>query len=447
MAVTTRLTWMQEKKLQNYLGEKQFSLLYKASVRADSAKDLLQTCYNQGPTITVIYSFDRILGAYIQENYHENKPVRITLLVFEGTEISRCEIGPRLPHRFYCSWDDRDKSSNFLIDLSEKTVKMSLGTIKELKLPENQKISFQECEVFRCEDLLDTRKMKGVTELRESLLSAIRTYKPYRDLVHQVRILLLGPTGAGKSSFFNSVKSVFRGCVTHQVLVGSGTTGTSEQYRTYSVKAENDGSPLPFMLCDSMGLSEEGGLCMDDIHYILKGHVPDRYQFDCMKPITQTNSNYIKFPLLKDRIHCVAFVFDANSIENLSNEMVTKIRRARRETIKCGVVPLVLLTCVDSMDLIRRGDIIDIYRCTPVKLKIEAVHRELGFALSDIFVVCNYTSEWALDPIKDVLNLSALRQLLWVADDFLEDLPPEEIDLKWIPFARPVRLSEFSVTP
>lgn len=31
---------------------------------------------------------------------------------------------------------------------------------------------------------------------------------------------------------------------------------------------------------------------------------------------------------------------------------------------------MVLLTCVDSMDLITKGDLIDIYKCMPVKLKV-----------------------------------------------------------------------------
>lgn len=51
------------------------------------------------------------------------------------------------------------------------------------------------------------------------------------------------------------------------------------QYRIYSIKDENDGKSLPFMLCDTMGLDEKErlGLCMDDIPHILKGCVPDRY--------------------------------------------------------------------------------------------------------------------------------------------------------------------------
>lgn len=53
-------------------------------------------------------------------------------------------------------------------------------------------------------------------------------------------------------------------------------------------------------------------------------------QFNFMKPI---HSNFL---LLENRIHCVAFVFDANSIEQLSDKMVAKVKRARREVIKCG---------------------------------------------------------------------------------------------------------------
>ncbi|XP_007191857.1 interferon-induced protein 44 isoform X1 [Balaenoptera acutorostrata] len=421
MAMTTCLTWMQEKKLQNHFGEKQFSLLYKASVHEFSSESLLQRCSKQGPIITVIHSEDHILGAYVPKSYPEY--CFIILFAFQETTISQCKIGPFQLSMLFC---ESDRNSEFNINLEKKEVAISINTMGKLGLPQCD-ISFQECEVFRCEDLLDKRRMDGLTELRESLLTAIRTYEPYGGRVRQVRILLLGPIGAGKSSFFNSVKSVFRGHVTNQALVGSKTTGESEKYRTYFIKDGKDGNTLPFILCDSMGLSEkEEGLHMDDIPYILEGCIPDRYQFNSMKPFTPGLGNYTGCPMLKDRIHCVAFVFDANSVGHLSDEMVEKIRRIRRELIKCGVVHVVLLTHVDTLDLITKGDLIDIYRCVPVKVKLEAVHRELGFALSDIFVVSNYTSQWELEPVMDVLNLSALRQMLWAADDFLEDLPLEE---------------------
>lgn len=306
----------------------------------------------------------------------------------------------------------------------EKAVIVSSAICKMLQLTaRNNVIPIQECEAFRCEELLDERKTRGIAVLHSNLLQALRDYKPYGDLVQQTRVLLLGPIGAGKSSFVNSVKSVFKGSITHQILVGCDEDGISDKYRTYSIKVKDDSDPLPFILCDSLGLGENAGLHTDDVWHILKGHTPDRYQFDSMKPITSNHPNYTHDPLLKDRIHCVVFVFDINSFEMHSSELVAKIKKIRRDLIKHGILHLALLTHVDSLDLITKEDMTDIYNYSPVKSKLEAFHGVFGFALSDILVVSNYVSEWQLDPVKDMLILSALKEILYTANEFLEDLP------------------------
>lgn len=64
---------------------------------------------------------------------------------------------------------------------------------------------------------------------RDSLLVELGTYKPCVDFVSEIRILLLGPIGSGKSSFINSVKSVFQGRLTRQARVGSDVTSITEQ--------------------------------------------------------------------------------------------------------------------------------------------------------------------------------------------------------------------------
>lgn len=50
----------------------------------------------------------------------------------------------------------------------------------------------------------------------------------------------------------------------------------------------------------------------------------------------------------------------------------------------------------------------------------------LHIPTSNILMVENYASELELDPLKDILILSALRQMLRAADDYLDDLPVEE---------------------
>lgn len=150
--MATRLTWLQEKKLQNCLGGKQFSLLYRASVCGFSDKNLFSKCYCQGPILIVIYSSDHVLGIYIPQNEKNKTRVSCFLFAFEGTEILGCKIGPGILGDFLYHYSTKRELK---IDLPNKKVNMSLDTIEKLKLSQHQTMSFEECEVFRCEGKFD----------------------------------------------------------------------------------------------------------------------------------------------------------------------------------------------------------------------------------------------------------------------------------------------------
>jgi signal recognition particle receptor subunit beta len=57
-----------------------------------------------------------------------------------------------------------------------------------------------------------------LNELTEDIVP----FKPIPDLkVTDARILIIGPVGAGKSSFFNTINSIFRGRITQKARSGS----------------------------------------------------------------------------------------------------------------------------------------------------------------------------------------------------------------------------------
>lgn len=267
-------------------------------------------------------------------------------------------------------------------------------------------------------------RITRATQHRNRLLADVRAYSPYADLVSEIRILLLGPVGSGKSSFFNSVKSIFQGHLTRQAIVGSDVTSITEQYRIYSIKDGKNGQSLPFMLCDSMGLDEEEGvgLCVDDIPHILKGCVPDRYEFSPQKPITPKHPTFITSPSLKDRIHCVAYVFDINSMDNLSPKMMAKLKQIQKEVINCGVAQVALLTKVNNCNEVLQDNFLKMNKTMISQSQIQNVNKILGIPLSRILVIENYASGREMDPLKDILILSALKQMFRAVDDFLEDL-------------------------
>ena len=69
---------------------------------------------------------------------------------------------------------------------------------------------------------------------RQSTLRHVKDYRPQTE-GQQLRILLLGPVGAGKSSFINSVQSVLYGRMYTQALVDniSSASFTKKVWRTF----------------------------------------------------------------------------------------------------------------------------------------------------------------------------------------------------------------------
>ncbi len=60
-------------------------------------------------------------------------------------------------------------------------------------------------------------------------MKTVLNYKPDIKTVQQARVLLVGPVGAGKSSFFNSINSVFRGNMTSQAIAGTAGKSVTTQ--------------------------------------------------------------------------------------------------------------------------------------------------------------------------------------------------------------------------
>lgn len=122
----------------------------------------------------------------------------------------------------------------------------------------------------------------------------------------------------------------------------------------------------------------------------------------------------------------MAYVLDINSIDNLSSKMLAKFKQVHKEVLNCGVAHVALLTKVDDCSEILQDNFLNLSRSMTSQRQVMNVHKMLGIPISSILMVGNYASDLELDPMNDILILSALRQMLRAADDFLEDLPLEE---------------------
>ncbi|PWA28394.1 hypothetical protein CCH79_00021100, partial [Gambusia affinis] len=140
-------------------------------------------------------------------------------------------------------------------------------------------------------------------------------------------------------------------------------------FRTYSVKAGREGKPLPIILCDTMGLEESkgAGLDVEDISSILKGHMPNCYQFNPTAPLHTESHGYRKSPAVKDKIHCVAYVIDATKVSIMPPKLEEKMEVIRRKVNLLGIPQLVLLTKVDEACPLVKDDLRNIYNSGYIK--------------------------------------------------------------------------------
>ncbi|XP_041960410.1 interferon-induced protein 44-like isoform X1 [Alosa sapidissima] len=152
---------------------------------------------------------------------------------------------------------------------------------------------------------------------RDEMKDHLRRLEISNEDVKHLRILVHGPVGAGKSSFINSIDSIFQGRMTNGTTAeGNAGHSCTKTYKTNKIKNGEYGSYLRFVISDAMGqeTGDSNGVQTDDLIKILEGHIKEGYKFNSAKSCQQEEKEYNKDPSLSDRIHCLVTVIPASSI-------------------------------------------------------------------------------------------------------------------------------------
>ncbi|XP_070816552.1 interferon-induced protein 44-like [Chaetodon trifascialis] len=431
-----KLTRSQQKTICSQLGNVKLRLLYKASVHGFTGAAFHQQCDSRSPTVSVGYNASGfVFGGYTKQPFSQSGQYvhddQAFLFTFSGEKLLKYPVtSPAYAVKMISNSGPYFGEALALVNGSKAVVYNSPGNYYNFNAAEmhGNDLNLTECEVYQVEAMPEYEKpwrlVVWENGKRMELMESIKSYKPTVNSVSQARVLLIGPVGAGKSSFFNSINSVFRGHVTSQAIAGCSATSLTTQFRTYSVKAGRGGKPLPIILCDTMGLEEStgAGLDVDDIVSILKGHLADRYQFNPSAPLHSEAHGYNKSSGLKDKIHCVAYVIDGCKVSIMPTKLEEKLDAIRRKVNLMGIPQLVLMTKVDEACPFVSQDIRNVYRSGYIKEMMQEVSARIGVPLSCIVPVRNYSEELELDPNCDILLLSAVIQMLRFADNYFDEI-------------------------
>ncbi|XP_062866884.1 interferon-induced protein 44-like [Trichomycterus rosablanca] len=267
--------------------------------------------------------------------------------------------------------------------------------------------------------------------------------------------------GAGKSSFINSAHSVFE----HRVIVKAETAfgssrlapipryGPQERplilssrnalvvsvslargfsgsigYKAYKIK-NGQGGTLPFIFNDIMGLEDDqssSGVQTDDIIKAVMGHMKDNYVCNPNRTLEDGDPNYIRNPRVNDKIHCVLSILPATTINLTDDSIIRKIKAVGSKASMIGIPHVVLLTKIDECWPLVQQNLKKVYYSKKIKQKINECSDILGVAKTCIFPIKNYHEETETDNDIDALILSAFNQIVFFANDYVEDLTSGE---------------------
>ncbi|KAL3875141.1 hypothetical protein ACJMK2_038069 [Sinanodonta woodiana] len=440
-------------QLEQWIGEesKVFELIY--SINRDGCNPAVfhQLCNNKGPTVTVLYNTDgSVFGGYTSIPWRSSNGYQVDYKAFlfrlrfigqpkytkfpakggNNAIYDHTTFGP-----FFGAGHDLgtfnttlNKSGNYFTFTHGLTINNSYDfrnvLVQEIN---NGHTKIEELQVYKVTDGPDLQLLEPWRPMPEWNLGFLETLKdevqnfvPIEELrISQMKLLLIGPVGGGKSSFFNTINSIFRGHVTSQACSGSAEHSLTTKYRMYQVRSSASSKPLPFRLCDTRGLEEAQGLDAHEVSFIIGGNVPDGYQFNPSVPFSQETPGYIKAPSLKDMVHCIAYVLDGSTVDVIPEKTLEKMKAIQAKMNQSGVPQVVLLTKVDKVCHNVEKDLSFIFKSGLISDLVDKVSQVMGLPRGHVLPIKNYEKELELDTKISILSLLALRQMLRFSQDFL----------------------------
>ncbi|KAJ8313275.1 hypothetical protein KUTeg_009192 [Tegillarca granosa] len=431
--MTKKLRAKEKACLEEWIGcgPREFVLLYDVERDTCDPKIFHEKCDNKGPTLTLISNTAKCCyGGYTSVNWassekgqmlYDNRAFLFQLYV--NDEYRPCKF-PVIDHSSAIE-NNVTRGPTFgsgpdLMTFENAVAKAGNYTLNSVMKPTSynmmghtvESITGETFEVYNIQVFsvrealvpnLLPEPWRPVEEWNEQLLQKLKKqveeYSPLLEIgldesvMPHVNILLLGPIGAGKSSFFNTIDSIFRERMAMKARAGSLQNSLTKRF--------NSSDPISKDTCPK----------------------------------------YIKDPGLEARIHCVVFVVDSNNVSTdavdtgmdiMTEKVKEKVTKLQEIMNQKEIPQLILMNKIDGFCNTTGNNLKNIFYSPKVKQGVKKVAETLGLPEYTVLPMKNINCEQGpgIDTNVSILALYNLQQMLNAADDYLSYFLPELISEK-----------------